>query len=285
VKSYKGENRPIVPEQERLRTIAALGCVDYVFLFDERRNRTNLEILKPDLYIKSGDYKKEELTSRDALQGWGGEAVVLPLVEGLSTSNLIEKIKAAPVERVAKRGPAIFLDRDGTINKHVQYLHEPKKFEFLPGVLEAVKELYDMQYKIVIVTNQPGISLGYFQKEDLFDVNSKMLKGFSEAGILIQKIYFCPHSDAEKCDCRKPKPGMLKRAETELGVDMEHSFMIGDSVADILAGAQAGVKTILLTELDNFPTMADHAAKNLLSAVDWIKRQEDQRCTRPPEDL
>ena len=136
--------------------------------------------------------------------------------------------------------------------------------------------MHDMQYKIVIVTNQPGISLGYFTKEDLFDVNSKMLKGFSEAGILIQKIYFCPHSDAEKCDCRKPKPGMLKRAEVELAIDMENSFMIGDSVADILAGKDAGVKTISLSSILD---AADYSALNWSAVVDWIKKQEDQCCT------
>jgi D-beta-D-heptose 7-phosphate kinase/D-beta-D-heptose 1-phosphate adenosyltransferase len=293
IKSYKGENRPIIPEDERIRMVAALDCVDYAFLFNERRNRTNLETLKPDLYIKAGDYKEDELTSRDTLQAWGGKAVILPLVQGLSTTNIVEKIQSVPIQKTGKRGPAIFLDRDGTINKHIQYLHEPEKFEFLPGAVEAIKELYDMQYKIVIVTNQPGIGLGYFTKEDLFDVNSKMLKGLSAAGILVQKIYFCPHSNAEQCECRKPKPGMLLRAAEELNIDLEHSFMIGDSETDAQAAAAVGVRSILLKD----PAIYEHPEcgtvtggtacvlneKNSVSSamrtdwpgiLDWIKSQE-----------
>jgi len=274
VKTYKGANRPIIPEQERIKVIASLDCVDYAFLFNERRNRINLEVLKPDLYIKAGDYEEDELTSRDALEGWGGKVVILPLVEGFSSSNVIAKIKNSSVENVKKKKPAIFLDRDGTINKWVPYLHEPEKLEILPGVMDSVKELYNMQYSIVVVTNQPGISLGYFQKEDVFVVNSEMLKKFKESDVLIERIYFCPHSDADKCDCRKPKPGLLKRAESELGIDMEHSFMIGDAESDIEAGIAAGVKTILVNE--NLPmTKANHKAKCLHDAVEWIKAQEN----------
>jgi len=283
VKKYKGDDRPIVGQKDRIRLMAALDSVDYVFLFDERRNKDNIEILKPDYYIKAGDYSKEELTSAVYLKPWGGEVILIKPKKGISSSKIVEKIvklnkQSAKNENVpTKMQPAVFLDRDGVINKEIHFLHEPEKFEFLPEVIDAVKQIQNMHYRIVIVTNQGGIGLGYFTKEDFFKVNSKMLGEFSKNGINIDKIYFCPHSKSEKCNCRKPKTGMFDRAKKELNIDMKKSFTIGDMNSDIEAGKAAGTKTILVetghgkSEKKGNP---DKIANNLQNAIAWIKQVE-----------
>ena len=142
-------------------------------MFDERRNAANIEALKPNYYIKAADYTEKTLTSKDVVEKHGGEAVLIPLERGLSTSNIVDKIlsvygekKEARVEKEGqvhldttptKSSQAVFVDRDGTINEEIEYLHEPEKFKLLPNVLEGLKEFSDMGLKIVIVTNQAGI--------------------------------------------------------------------------------------------------------------------------------
>jgi len=262
VRSYKGPDRPIVNEHQRIKLVAALASVDYAFLFTERRNQKNIEILKPHLYIKAGDYSSDSLTSAEALKPFGGEARFIPLAEDASTSQLIERIRSFKERqkdpfiekdrsvymetKPARRAPAIFLDRDGTINEETEYLHLSEQFRFLPKSLEGIKKFQDMGFRIVVVTNQPGIGMGYFSKEDFYRVNRSMLAGFSRAGILVDKIYFCPHSKSEKCECRKPGQALIQRAMDELNIDVTNSFFIGDKTGDIETGNRAGMHTILV---------------------------------------
>lgn len=294
VKKYKGENRPINNQEDRLKIISSLEPVDYVFLFDDRRNNVNIETLKPDFYIKGGDYSPDTLTSKPVVEKHGGKAVVLPIEKGKSTTELIKKVMMdvksdkkndektsyAKINKHSKISQAIFIDRDGVINKEISYLHEPEKFEFLPNVLEGMKKMQGMGFKIVVVTNQAGIGLGYFTKEDFYKVNRVMLKGVSKAGIMIDKIYFCPHGINDDCDCRKPKPGMLLRGKQELNLDMKNSYMIGDMTSDIKAGENAGTKTILVKtgyggKDGGDAIKSDYVAEDLLDAAEFILK--DQR--------
>jgi D-glycero-D-manno-heptose 1,7-bisphosphate phosphatase len=272
VKKYKGPHRPIISEQDRIRLVAALDCVDYAFLFDERRNKVNIETLKPDFYIKAGDYKESELTSAKYLEPWGGKVILIPLEVNISTSSIIDKIQHLPsyTKTQIEPGPAIFIDRDGVINEDTGFVHDPRKFTLLPNVIEGLKKFQDMQYKLVIVTNQGGIGIGYYKEEDFFRVNGKMLNMFSANEIGIDKIYFCPHSRSEKCNCRKPRPGMLERGQRELNIDMSRSFMIGDNETDIKAGISAGVKTFLIGESDR-RSAADYLVTDLLTAANIIE--------------
>jgi ADP-L-glycero-D-manno-heptose 6-epimerase len=275
VKKYKGENRPIVSEKHRAGLVSALECVDYVFLFDERRNKENIESIKPDFYIKAGDYCENELTSAVYLKPWNGQTVLIPVEENISSTKIIDKIKSLEsFENLKEPCKAVFLDRDGVINKEIHFLHEPEKFELLPGVIEGLKKMQEKGYRLIVVSNQGGIGLGYFSKEDFFRVNSKMLKEFSEAGIGIDKIYFCPHSQSENCDCRKPKIGLFERSKKELNIDMKNSFMIGDRMSDIVAGKNAGVKTILIEggvhKRENSEVVPDFVSNDLVEAGDFI---------------
>lgn len=278
VRGYKGAKRPILPEGERMRLMAGLEAVDYVTPMLELRPRELLALLKPNFYFKGGDYSVHELKSRDVLDEWGGEAIVLPLVEGRSTSNIIDRVVQKELtESIPWRphsGKAVFLDRDGTINEDVPFLHDPKKFKLLPKAAEGMKRMKELGYRLIIVTNQQGIGLGYFPEEDFFQVNSAMFRQLSPHGIVVSKIYFCPHSEAEDCECRKPKIGLLKRAEKDLGLDLSICFFIGDKVLDIETGEKAGCKTILVGSKDQggSPVSPDFYAANLLEAADIISK-------------
>ena len=238
VKQNKGPSRPIVTEGYRAFLVAALESVDYVFTFGEKNNNKNIEELKPDFYIKAGDYTPEKLSSAPLVKSYGGEIIIVPFKSGLSSTSIIEKIEKQSITKtyqvdVPQDQKAIFLDRDGTIIEHIEYLHEPEKVKEIAGSYEALKKLQEAGYKIVIVTNQPGIGFGYFSQEDFFKVNKAFLKQASSAGVMIDKIYFCPHTAAAGCECRKPKPFFIQRAVEELGIDVSKSYMIGDSESDM----------------------------------------------------
>lgn len=283
VKAYKGDKRPLVGEMDRLKVVAALSNVDYVFLFEERRNSKNLELLQPDYYFKAGDYTPDQLTSASIIQDKGGEVVILPAVEGISTSKFIEKIvklygKGDDIKEDRRaRNKAVFLDRDGVINKEIEYLHEPEKFVFEKNALAGIKKIQDLGYKIIVVTMQAGIGLGYFTKEDFYKVNKVMLKECNQNGILIDKIYFCPHSKRDNCDCRKPKTGLLERGKEDLDLDFSQCFIVGDKTSDILAGQSAGCKTVGVKTGHacadkEFDVKVDFMADDLLDAAEYISK-------------
>jgi rfaE bifunctional protein nucleotidyltransferase chain/domain len=262
VRSYKGPDRPINPERHRLEVVAALESVDYVFPFDERRNLRNIAVVKPDLYIKAGDYEIENLTSKEEVEKWGGKVVLLPVEHDVSTTQILRRVmgnESDGKKKVSedgktiewhgpppKSGPAVFLDRDGTIIEEMEYLHEKEKMRFFTNSLEGLKKFQDMGYRLVIVTNQPGIGLGYFSKEDFFRVNRAFLKAVSDFGVDIDRIYFCPHSKAEHCSCRKPNQKFIEMATHDLAVDTKRSVFIGDKTSDMETGKRAGMKTILV---------------------------------------
>ena len=254
VRQLKGENRPIIPGVEREKVLAALAAVDLVFQFDESNNNRNVELLKPSLYIKAGDYSKQKLSSAAIVEAAGGAVEVVGFEAGLSSSNIIERI----VERYGKQQaysepiapyeprPAAFLDRDGTINEHVEYLHEVEKFKLIPGALEGMKRLQEAGFRIVIVTNQPGIGLGLFTKEDFFRVNRELLKQASAAGVSIDRIYFSPYSKSDNSACRKPGTALVERAIADLNIIRERSFFVGDMSGDVQTGINAGMRTVLV---------------------------------------
>ncbi len=141
---------------------------------------------------------------------------------------------------------AIFLDRDGTINVEVNYLHEPEKFRFLPTVQDALKLLQKLEFKLIIITNQAGIAKGIYSVNDMEQTNAYMKDQLKLAGITIDAIYFCPHRTEDQCNCRKPLPGMIFQAAKDLNIDLTKSWTIGDKLSDIEAGVRATTKTILV---------------------------------------
>jgi len=151
---------------------------------------------------------------------------------------------------MSKSKPAVFLDRDGVINKDNGYVSEIDDFEFLEGAIEACIALKEKGYLLVVVTNQSGIARGLFSEEQFHTLTEWMYWSMADRGVDLDGIYYCPHhSEAGigefkiECECRKPKPGMLNNAIDDLKIDIENSILVGDKVSDIQAGIAAGVKT------------------------------------------
>lgn len=159
---------------------------------------------------------------------------------------------------------AIFLDRDGTINKYVGFLRKEEEFELIDGVAEAVKKINHSGYLAIVITNQPVIARGEVTFEGLQTIHNKMETLLGKEGAYLDGVYFCPHHPHKgyegevselkiDCDCRKPKPGMLLKAAQDFNIDLGQSYMIGDGENDIKAGMAAGCKTVLLnTEGEEF---------------------------------
>lgn len=174
------------------------------------------------------------------------EKVCKDFVEGRVTSkNLKNKQKA------------IFLDRDGTINKYVGFLRNIEEFELLDGVAKAIRKINESGYLAIVVSNQPVIARGEVTVEQLDEIHKKMMTLLGNEGAYVDAIYYCPHHpdsgyDGEikelkiKCKCRKPEPGMLYQAQEDYNIDLSQSWMVGDSSNDIEAGKRAGVSTCLL---------------------------------------
>ncbi len=157
--------------------------------------------------------------------------------------------KLAGWEWVRNMISAVFLDRDGVINVDHGYVSTWEQFEFLPGASEALRELQDAGYLLIIVSNQSGIGRGYYSERDLHTLNQAIADHLdSTHGVTLSGFYHCPHHPTEaegefrqQCDCRKPAPGMIQQAVLEHGIDVTTSLLVGDKDSDIEAGRAAGV--------------------------------------------
>jgi len=174
----------------------------------------------------------------------------------------------------------IFLDRDGVINKDEgQYITSWPEFEFLPGALEAIKKLTKSGFKLIVISNQAGVSKGLYTQEVLADITYNMQEKVRKAGGNISAVHYCMHRQDAGCECRKPKTGLFKQAlKNSPNINTAESFMIGDSEKDIEAGKKAGCKTILVLtgkakkkeDVCSFKTRPDFISNDLLDAVDSI---------------
>jgi D-glycero-D-manno-heptose 1,7-bisphosphate phosphatase len=150
---------------------------------------------------------------------------------------------------------ALFLDRDGVINKEKDYLYQIEDFEFIDGVFEALRHFQEQGYLLIITTNQSGIARGYYTEEDFLVLNRWMLQQFCAQGIRIAKVYYSPyHPDygigkyKKNSSCRKPNPGMILQAKKEFNIDLTESILVGDKESDIEAGINAGIKMNILVQ-------------------------------------
>jgi len=187
--------------------------------------------------------------------------------------------------------PAIFLDRDGTINEEMGYINHPDRFRIFSFIAESIKIFKNLGYKIVVVTNQSGVARGYFTEEIVKNVHSKLQDYLKKNGLSLDAIYYCPHHPSEgqgeyllDCDCRKPKSGMIERAATENDIDLEKSIMIGDRFKDISFGTKMNLKTgLVLTgygrgeyeyQRSGWPFMPNFIGDDLLDIAKKIKEKQ-----------
>lgn len=181
----------------------------------------------------------------------------------------------------------IFIDRDGVINKDPagwtkhNYVTGWEDFIFLPNSIEALKNLTEAGYDIVVISNQAGVGKGYYTEGKLAEINTKMLKEIEKNGARLKKTYYCIHQSIDDCGCRKPEIGLFQKAEKDLDVNAKGNFFIGDGKTDIEAGNRMEMKTVLVlsgkTSLDKvheWHIKPDYIFDDLREAVDFIIKGE-----------
>lgn len=184
-------------------------------------------------------------------------------------------------KNLSHKQKAVFLDRDGTINKYVGFLTDIDDFELLPGAAEAIRTINESGYLVIVITNQPVIARGEVSFEQLQEIHNKMETLLGQEGAYLDGIYFCPHHPDKgfegevpelkiDCECRKPKPGLLYKAAVDFNIDLEQSWMVGDGKNDILAGKNAGCQTALIGNHDFGQNMT---INNLGEFVDKWKKE------------
>jgi len=173
---------------------------------------------------------------------------------------------------------AVFLDRDGTVNEDLGYICNPNDVRLLRGSAEAIRSLNQAGWLVVLVSNQSGIGRGLFDEAALTSIQERLNHELAQTGAHIDATFYCPHAPGDNCRCRKPNPGLLKRAASDFGIDLCRSWMVGDKVADVEAGRRAGCRTALVltghgeaeaTQIDP-PSVV---APNLLAIVQQILQE------------
>jgi histidinol-phosphate phosphatase family protein len=140
----------------------------------------------------------------------------------------------------------VFLDRDGTLLEDPGYLHRLEDYALLPGVIEGLQALAEAGCRLVIISNQSGIGRGYYAEADFRRLTDHLLADLASHGIRIEGTYFCPHRPDEGCHCRKPATGMLERAQSELGVELAASWVVGDMPSDVELARRAGCRSVFV---------------------------------------
>jgi D-glycero-D-manno-heptose 1,7-bisphosphate phosphatase len=176
--------------------------------------------------------------------------------------------------------PAVFLDRDGTINEEMGYINHLSRFRIFSQAAPAIRRLNEAGLKVVVISNQSGVARGYFSAALLEEVNQRLTEILAAGGARLDGLYLCTHHPEEGCPCRKPQPELILQAAQDLDLDLARSYLVGDRYNDIQTAANAGVKGILaLTgygrgELefvgDRAPVQPVYVAQDLEDAAAWI---------------
>ncbi len=191
----------------------------------------------------------------------------------------------------ALRGPrpscpgAVFLDRDGTINREVHHLSRPEQLELLPGAAEGLRSLHQAGYRLVVVTNQSAIGRGILDGDRLDRIHQRLSGMLGAEGVDIAAWYHCPHRPDEGCACRKPGTGLFAQGRRELGISLDHAWMVGDRLSDLQAGRAVGARTILVAtgygrreyRLPGRRACTDYYVESLIRAARIIMQTERTR--------
>jgi len=200
--------------------------------------------------------------------------------------------------------PAIFLDRDGTITREVDYLRAVKDLRLLPGAASAVRTLNEAGFAVVVVTNQSGIARGLLTEKQFHEIHAALVQRLARHRARLDGMYYCPHHPQatvaryrQECECRKPAPGLLRQAARELDLDLTHSYAIGDRARDLAPGRAVGCRTVLVRSGYGAEQEAnwgetwrpDQVTKDLRAAAEWVLKQEVrhalQTLTTPETEL
>ena len=184
------------------------------------------------------------------------------------------------------KSPAVFMDRDGTINEQMGYINHVSRFVMLPGAAEAIRLLNENGHLAIIASNQSGVGRGYFPMELVDEVHGHMANLLEKEGAKIDGIFICPHHPDEGCDCRKPKAGLIRQACEAFHIDLENSYVVGDRCSDLEFASRSNLKGILVTTgyglgeteyiLPKSPFKPLQIANDLLDAVKWIINNKNE---------
>ncbi len=183
------------------------------------------------------------------------------------------------MKAAAATNRAVFLDRDGVLMEDSNYVGQIERVIIIPAAYRALRRLQDAGFKLLVVTNQSGVGRGFFTREHVELVHGHLNENFLHHGIKIDRYYVCPHHPDDKCSCRKPSPKSLRDAAQEFGLDLARCFMVGDRASDILAGHNAGTRTVLVLTGGGQNTHTegkvkpDHVAPDINEATSWILEQ------------
>ncbi|RKY31221.1 MAG: Clp protease [Candidatus Omnitrophota bacterium] len=179
---------------------------------------------------------------------------------------------------------AIFLDRDGVINKYPgdgKYVTSWKEFHFLPKAKSALRKLHENDFKIFVVSNQAGVNKGLLSRQALDDITERMLNEIKKSKGEIKGVYYCTHRQEDNCSCRKPKAGLILGAQKKYHIDLKKTYFIGDTIRDVQTAKAAGCKAILLlsgkekiSNRKNWPLKPDHIFPSLYDSIEFILKKK-----------
>jgi D-glycero-D-manno-heptose 1,7-bisphosphate phosphatase len=186
--------------------------------------------------------------------------------------------------------PAVFLDRDGTINEEMGYLNHIDRFRIFPCAPTAIRKLNEAKLPSILTTNQGGVARGYFPESLVHEIHARLQEELASCQARLDAIYYCPHHPEgkveayrQKCECRKPTPGMLHRAARELNIDLSSSFMVSDRYQDLSMAFKVGARGVLVMTgygrgehlylRGTWHRQPDYVAADLLEGIDWILGQ------------
>lgn len=281
IKQYKDERKPLLSQDIRQIILAGLESVDYVFLFDELNNNKNIELIQPNYYIKGPDYKTKKMTSASIVKKYGGEVKIVEHNQTtISTSNIINDILAKFITNNCDNkhiyNGLVLIDRDGVINKEVNYLNSADQFELIEGTIDGIRLLNENNYAVAIITNQPGIDLGLYTSKDLLSIHKKMIGTFHKNKIRLDRIFVTPNTHPDS-KYKKPNPGMIHEAINYFKLNSDKIYMIGDRRSDSKAAKEANNNIITIgveTGYGQKDTWVNHSpdkiVKDILEACQTI---------------
>ena len=208
-------------------------------------------------------------------------------VKDIGTHDRFEKAEndfmSGKISRLNKKNKrkAIFLDRDGVINKDIDNLSNINDFKLLDNVTKAIKKINKSEYLVIIVTNQPAIAKGFISEMELYEIHKKMETLLGNENVYIDGLYYCPHHPDKGfegevkelktiCTCRKPEAGMILQAAIDFNIDLHNSWIIGDRETDMIAGKKAGCKTILVNKTIQTSNYSDYRFSDLYETIEYI---------------
>ena len=266
-----------------------------IYIFNKNSlNEIQLTSKRPDI---AKDLFPQMLLLKKKIYGYISTEYIKDMGTPERLSKVKRDIKSGKVESLKKKNPkiAIFLDRDGTINKEVNHLSSLDKFELIEGAGEAIHQINLSGILTVVVTNQPVIARGELNDYELKLIHNKMDTLLGEYGAYVDRLYHCPHHPDSgfegeikalkfDCDCRKPNIGMFTKAKIDLNIKLEKSWVVGDSTRDILAAKNAGMKSVLVRtgkggKDEIYTTRPNFLADDLKEAVNLILKEiENDSC-------